>query len=60
MFLVVCKESDTVRYFDTLAEVAAFLEVESWEVHERLKGTGRYDTADRSFVVLTTLPEEED
>ncbi len=59
MFLVVCKESDTVRYFDTVKEAAAFLGVESYDVHHQLKGTGRYDTPDRSFVVVAALPDED-
>jgi len=59
MFLLICKESDTVRYFETLKEIAALLEVDSHDIHHQLKRTGRWDSEDRSFVVIANLPPEE-
>jgi hypothetical protein len=60
MYLLICKESDTVRYFETMRELADHAEVPYDDVSWQLKRTGRYDSPDRQFVAIPTEPEKED
>ena len=59
MFLLVDKKNDTVATYETLQEVAEVLGVERYDLHHQLKGTGRWDSENRKFVVIADLPDDE-
>jgi hypothetical protein len=59
-YLLICKESDTVREFGDLLELANHAEADFGDVSWQLKRTGRWDSEDRQFVAIESNPPQED
>ena len=60
MFLLIDKNKNVVHTFVSLEEIVGYLgDIEAYDIHHQLKGTGRWDSQDRQWVVIVDLPDEE-